>query len=90
MLYIVRRTQLYLNEDLWQALHAEALVKRSTISELVRQSVREHFGRTLRAAAMEAVVGMKSNDNFDADTYIRDLRTGTSRQSRLNDTTHRD
>jgi hypothetical protein len=83
MLYIVKRTQLYLNEDLWQALHAEALLQGSTISELVRQAVRERFSKISRATAMEAVVGMRSDNTFDVDTHIRDLRRGASRQSRL-------
>lgn len=50
----MRRTQLYLDEDLWGALHARARSERTTISELVRVAVRErYFGKQdQRAKAM--------------------------------------
>lgn len=43
--YIVKRTQLYLDKHLWSPLHARAQSQTTTISELVRQAVRErHIG----------------------------------------------
>jgi predicted DNA-binding ribbon-helix-helix protein len=43
MLYIVRRTQLYLEEDLWSALHERARQQGTTISDLVRKAAREQY-----------------------------------------------
>ena len=87
MLYIVRRTQLYLQEDLWQALHAQALASGNSISELVRQAVRERYlGKTSRAAAMRNFVGIRSDrtDMDDSEAYIRELRTD-QRLERIHD-----
>jgi endonuclease YncB( thermonuclease family) len=71
---------LYLNEDIWKALHIRARQHKTTISELVRQAVREKYGRTAadRREAMEAVVGMwKDRENLpDSEEYVRQLRKG--------------
>jgi Ribbon-helix-helix protein, copG family len=74
----VRRTQLYLEDDLWAALHAKALLEGATISELVRVAVRERYMGNLeeRRAAMLGVVGLWKDRAGLADTesFIRDLR----------------
>jgi hypothetical protein len=51
----VRRTQLYLDDQLWEALHARSLREKTTISELVRQALRErYFGsKEQRLTAMQ-------------------------------------
>jgi hypothetical protein len=76
----MRRTQLYLDEDLWKALHIEARQRRTSISELVRQAVRDRYGTSAdnRSQAMEAFVGIwKERDDLpDAGMYIRRLRRG--------------
>jgi hypothetical protein len=83
MLYIVRRTQLYLDEDLWQALHARARKEKTTISHLVRTAARERYARPKysaeqRRADMMAAVGIWKDrtDLPDAETYVRNLRSG--------------
>jgi len=82
----VRRTQLYLDDHLWNALHARARSRKTTISELVREAVREnYFGkRDEQARAMQEFVGIrKRRGELDAVKYVRDLRRG-SRLDRLN------
>ncbi len=87
MLYIVKRTQLCLDDDLWQALHARARSERTTISELVRQAARERYLGKLEARrqAMQALVGIRRDrpEFRDVDGYIRRLRRGR-RIERLN------
>src|SRR5437667_9856495 len=39
----MRRTQLYLDDHLWNALHARARSRRTTVSELVREALRERY-----------------------------------------------
>jgi hypothetical protein len=82
----MRRTQLYLDDDLWQALHARARGEGTTISELVRQAARERYLGKIqeRDAAMEALVGLrKARPEFSNPTkYIRNLRRST-RMKRL-------
>src|SRR5882672_10910749 len=42
-IYIMRRTQVYLDDRLWNALQARARSRRTTISELVREALRERY-----------------------------------------------
>ena len=76
----MRRTQLYLDEDLWQALHVQSRETRKTISELVREAVRERYLSTAdsRKEAMSAFAGMwKDRPEFDdSEAYVRSLRQG--------------
>ncbi len=82
----MRRTQLYLDEQLWGALHARARKEKTTISELVRQAARERYLGDLerRRAAMQNFVGIHKagGDDRDARLEVRRLRAG-SRLDRL-------
>jgi hypothetical protein len=82
----MRRTQLYLEDDLWTTLHAKALLEGATISELVRVAVRERYMGNLaeRRAGMLGVVGLWKNRAGleDAESFIRNLRDD-DRQERL-------
>jgi Ribbon-helix-helix protein, copG family len=77
----VRRTQLYLDDDLWNGLHARARQEGTTISELVRVAVRERYLGSMdaRKTAMQAVVGIWKHrkDLGDTKAYVRELRRGT-------------
>ncbi len=76
----MKRTQLYLDEELWNALRTRARREKTTISDLVRRSARERYLGDLEARqeAMQAFVGVRSNrsDIGDAVTYVRRLRRG--------------
>ncbi len=82
----MRRTQLYLDDQLWGALHARAQSEKTTVSELVRQAVRERYLGNLdrRRAAMQGFVGIRKTHgkDLDAPTEVRRLRQG-SRLDRL-------
>src|SRR5690349_2924495 len=87
-IYIVRRTQLYLDDQLWGALHARARREKTTVSELVRQAVRERYlgDREQRRAAMQRLVGIRKSQGEVAESIeeVRRLRRG-SRLDRLAD-----
>jgi hypothetical protein len=74
----MRRTQLYLDERFWNALHTRARSRKTTISELVREAVRERYlgSQDERMKAMQAFVGSRKerSDSPDAVEYIRSLR----------------
>ena len=76
----MKRTQLYLDDDIWKALHVHSRQRRTSVSDLVRQAVRDRYGSSPanRRQAMMALVGMwKDRDDLpDATTYIRRLRKG--------------
>jgi hypothetical protein len=84
MLYIMRRTQLYLEEELWSSLHSHALRERTTISDLVRQAVREKYSASMeqRKVDMLAAVGIwRGRPEFDdPDSYLRALRKDSRRE----------
>ena len=86
MLYIMRRTQLYLDEDLWNALHFHARLNGQTVSELVRKAARDKYmgNPEERLAAMEAVVGLwrDRKDIENSEVYIRKMRTGSRQKKR--------
>jgi hypothetical protein len=77
----MRRTQLYLDDDLSNALHARARTSGTSISELVRQAVRErYFGKLDELKkAMRAVIGISKDrvEFADPERYVRKLRRGT-------------
>ena len=83
----MRRTQLYLEDDLWAALHAKALLEGATVSELVRAAVRERYmgNHEERRAAMMNLVGLWKDreDLGDTESFIRNLRDD-DRLERLN------
>jgi hypothetical protein len=76
----MKRTQLYLNEDTWKALHVRSRQQGTSISELVRQAVRDKYGSSPagRRQAMQALVGMWKDrkDLPDSTAYVRRLRRG--------------
>ena len=76
----MRRTQLYLDDALWEALHARARSRKTTISELVREAARErYFSRQdEQRKAMREFVGSRkrASDTPDSVQYIRKLRRG--------------
>ncbi|HTQ61169.1 MAG TPA: CopG family transcriptional regulator [Candidatus Solibacter sp.] len=76
----MKRTQLYLNEDMWKALHIRSRQQKTTVSELVREAVREKYGSSAgdRRRAMQAMVGIwKDREDLpDSEQYVRQLRRG--------------
>jgi len=76
----MRRTQLYLDDHLWNALHARARNRRTTISELVREALRERYPgkQDEQKKAMQEFVGSRKarSEPLDAVEYIRSLRRG--------------
>jgi hypothetical protein len=85
----MKRTQLYLDDDLWNALHNRARTEKTTISHLVRQAARERYLGNLddREKAMKALVGIwKDRTDLPESTeeYVRSLRRDT-RMERLDE-----
>jgi hypothetical protein len=76
----MKRTQLYLNEDIWKALHVLSRQQGTSISELVRQAVRDKYGSSpaSRRQAMQALVGIWKDrkDLPDSTALVRRLRKG--------------
>ena len=75
--------QLYLDDLLWNALHARARRQKTTISELVREAVRERYlsSREEQMKAMQEFVGIgrRGSKTLDSVEYVRSLRTRPTR-----------
>jgi hypothetical protein len=56
----VRRTQLYLDDDLWELFHTIARQTGGTVSDLVRNAIREKYSqdRARRIEAFESIIGL--------------------------------
>ena len=71
---------MYLDDDLWNALHTRARTAGTTMSELVREAIRERYLGKLdeRKIAMQAAVGLwkERQDIGDSAAYVRGLRRG--------------
>jgi macrodomain Ter protein organizer (MatP/YcbG family) len=80
----VKRTQLTLDDEVWQYLHALAREKDTTISDIVSAALREKQAQdqARRKAAFEAVVGLWEDrtDLGDTEEYVRKLRRSTRRE----------
>jgi len=86
MLYTMRRTQLYLDDDLWETLRIRSQQAETSVSDLARQALREKYSTGLagRQQAMRAFAGIWKDrtDLADSEAYVRGLRKG-SRLKRL-------
>ena len=81
IIYIMKRTQLYLDEQDWAILQLKARQSGLAVSELVRRAVRESYSISTaqRKQAMLALIGArKDRSNLPpANAYVRNLRSGT-------------
>jgi Ribbon-helix-helix protein, copG family len=77
----MKRTQIYLSERIWTVLHMRAEQQGISISELIRQAVRDKYGSSAvdRREVMRAIVALRKGrrDLTDSATYVRQLRKGT-------------
>jgi hypothetical protein len=77
----MRRTQLYIDEELWGTLRIRSQQAGTSVSDLVRQAVREKYscGLAGRQQAMQALAGIWKDrtDLSDSEVYLRRLRKGS-------------
>jgi hypothetical protein len=85
MMYTMRRTQLYLDDELWGTLRIRSQQAGTSVSHLVRQAVREKYstGFAVRQQAMQAFAGIWKGrtDLADPEAYLRALRKGSRLKS---------
>jgi hypothetical protein len=84
-MYIMKRTQLYLDDEIAKILSAVSRQEGRTISDLVRQCIREKFAHKKavdKPALARQVAGLWKNREDLAKTHrlIRQLRKGSRRE----------
>ena len=72
----MKRTQIYLDEDIFQVLKQESHLRKKNISSLIRDTLREKFIKKKHTNAVEESAGIWKDRNFDVEEYIRNLRKG--------------
>ncbi|HLN01785.1 MAG TPA: CopG family transcriptional regulator [Bryobacteraceae bacterium] len=76
----MKRTQLYLEEHVWKVLQILSRQSGTSISDLVRQAVRERYvgEKTNREHVLKSVVGLWKDrrDLPGTESYVRSLRQG--------------
>lgn len=76
----MKRTQLYIDDELWSVLEIQAKQAGTSVSELVRLAIRERYAaspETRRRAMLNwAGVWRGRKDMADSETYLRRLRKG--------------
>ena len=87
ILYIMRRTQIYLSTEQWKTLHAMSFRTHQSLSDLIRAALDRFYIRNKRrnfAQALDSISGLWADrkDLPDTNAYIRMLRKDT-RSGRL-------
>lgn len=86
MLYIMKRTQLYIDESLFSTLSLISRKRKTTISDLVRRALEHVYGAGGGDSdqALEASFGLWRGraDLPSTQDYVRDLRKGTRLKGR--------
>ena len=72
----MRRTQIYLDETLYDYLRHESETKKKTISDIIRENIRSSMPgnaeKIIRSASK--VYGIWKDRELDVDTYVRNSR----------------
>lgn len=81
----MKRTQLYLDDDIAKILSAVSRQEGRTVSELVRECIREKFGHRKaidKPALAREIAGIwkRRKDLGETDRLIRQLRKGSRRE----------
>ncbi|MCH7827074.1 MAG: hypothetical protein IIC75_03715 [Bacteroidetes bacterium] len=73
----MKRTQIYIDEDLMQILKIQSKLKSKTVSEIIRNVLKEKFlKRRQRKQFFSNAVGLWKSKKFDVDVYVRNIRKG--------------
>lgn len=72
----MKRTQIYLDEEIFQFLEKESRIKHKSMSEIIRESIKNKMKskKDEIVIKMLAVAGLRKKDKSDPDRYIRNLR----------------
>lgn len=71
----MKRTQIYLDEELIDILRIESKLRKKKISMLIRETLREKYlTKDKKVVYLENAAGIWSDRDFDTDKYVRNLR----------------
>ena len=72
----MKRTQIYIDDKTFEYLKKESKLENKTISELIRDSIREKMNHNTKNIIknLQGIFGIWKNRKFDTNEYVRKLR----------------
>lgn len=72
----MKRTQIYIDEDVFSFLEKESKTARRSISEIIRESIKEKYRYKSNGLMkrLHSVFGMWSTRDIDVNKYIKSIR----------------
>ena len=71
----MKRTQIYLDEQLFELLRLEGTLKGKTVSKIIRDTLNKKFlKREKKINMVDKIAGLWADRDFRVDAYIRNLR----------------
>ena len=70
----MKRTQIYLEEDILQVLKKESLIKKKNISSIIRDTLREKFLNKKSTNTIDEAAGIWKDRDFDVEKRTREMR----------------
>ncbi len=72
----MKRTQIYIDDDIFSFLEKESKTVHRSISEIIRESIKEkyQYQSNVLIKRMNAVFGIWKKKNLDVNKYIRTMR----------------
>lgn len=72
----MKRTQIYIDEDVYEFLEKEGILENKSVSELIRESLSEMMKQKTNDIIKQAdkVFGLWNDRDIDATKYIDDMR----------------
>jgi len=72
----MKRTQIYIEDNIFSFLEKESKIVHRSISEIIRESIKEKYQHkhNVLLKRLNSVYGIWKNKNMDVDKYIKNLR----------------
>ncbi|MEE9430218.1 MAG: hypothetical protein V3V16_04200 [Melioribacteraceae bacterium] len=73
----MKRTQIYLDEELINILKIESKLRKKKVSMLIRETLRaKYLNKDKKIVLLEKAAGIWKDRDFDTNEYVRNLRKG--------------
>ncbi len=72
----MKRTQIYIDENMYNLLKIESKIEKKTISEIIRGTIESRLQANVEKLILKAerIRGLRSDEEYNVDGYIKKLR----------------
>ena len=73
---IMKRTQIYLDETTYRYLKRESLIRKKTMSELIREAIKEKMLNKKRKilSNLEDIIGIWKDKDIEPESFLQKVR----------------